>query len=52
MYVCAYSHTVELYTAMKRNESQPHIIKWINVTNVVLKTTRLTDSMYMNSINR
>ena len=52
MYIYAYSYTAEFYTAMKRNESQPYIIKQINVTNVVLKTTRLTDSIYTNSINR
>ena len=52
MYVYAYSYTAEFYTAMKRNESQPYIIKQINVTTVVVKTTRLTDSIYTNSINR
>ena len=52
MYIYAHSYTAEFYTAMKRNESQPYIIKQINVTNVVLKTTRLTDSIYTNSINR
>ena len=52
MYVYVYSYTVEFYTAMKRNESQPHIKKWINVTNITLKETRLKVSIYINSINR
>lgn len=54
--MCVYSYAMEFYTATKGNESQSHVIKWINLRNMALKGKTqkyaLKNSIYINAINR
>ena len=58
MYVCMYTHTMEYYSAIKKNKILPLVAAWMNLEDIMLKWSKsdrerqiLYDITYMSYTN-